>query len=52
MIISVHDDIITVTKELLEMGVDHGIFNMRNPLADQEPLKIFEEEIIPAVAEF
>lgn len=46
------NDIIAVTKELAEMGVDHIIFNMRNPLADQEPLKIFEEEIIPAVAEF
>jgi len=34
------------------MGVDHVIFNMRNPLADQEPLKIFEEVIIPSISEF
>ena len=46
------EDIITVAKELAEMGVNQVMFNMRNPLAENEPLKIFEEEIIPIVSDF
>ncbi|MFX1286785.1 MAG: LLM class F420-dependent oxidoreductase [Promethearchaeota archaeon] len=41
------DDILSMVKTLSEMGIDHAIFNMRNPLAEQEPLSIFRDEIIP-----
>ena len=41
------DDILSMLKTLAEMGIDHAIFNMRNPLAEQEPLSIFRDEIIP-----
>ncbi len=43
------DDIIENLKWQSDLGIDHAIFNMKHPLASQEPLKIFEEEIIPAV---
>jgi len=46
------NDIIDITKELADMGVNHVIFNMKNPLTDQEPLKIFHEEIIPVISDF
>ena len=45
------DDIIDNLKKQHEMGINHAIFNMRTPLASQEPLKTFQEEIIPAVAD-
>ncbi|MFX1284714.1 MAG: hypothetical protein ACFFB5_13730 [Promethearchaeota archaeon] len=41
------DDILSMIKTLAKMGIDHAIFNMRNPLAEQEPLTIFRDEIIP-----
>ncbi|MFX1508082.1 MAG: LLM class F420-dependent oxidoreductase [Promethearchaeota archaeon] len=43
------EDIQSMVKTLAEMGIDHAIFNMRNPLAEQEPLAIFRNEIIPVV---
>jgi len=46
------DDIIENLKWQHELGVDQAIFNMKYPLADQEPLKIFKEEIIPAVSDW
>ena len=42
-------DIIENLKWQYKLGIDHAIFNMKNPLASQEPLRIFKEEIIPAV---
>jgi alkanesulfonate monooxygenase SsuD/methylene tetrahydromethanopterin reductase-like flavin-dependent oxidoreductase (luciferase family) len=41
------DDIIENLKIQAELGIDQAIFNMRNPLASQEPLKVFKDEIIP-----
>ncbi|MCE7740535.1 MAG: TIGR03560 family F420-dependent LLM class oxidoreductase [Candidatus Heimdallarchaeota archaeon] len=46
------DDINATLKILADMGVDHVIFNMRYPLAKQEPIQIFKEEIIPVVADY
>jgi F420-dependent oxidoreductase-like protein len=45
------DDIIDTLKILSDFGIDHAIFNMRHPLADNEPLKIFQNEIIPVAAD-
>lgn len=44
-------DILSMIKTLAEMGINHAIFNMRNPLAKQEPLAIFRDEIIPIASE-
>ncbi len=41
------EDVFDTLRKLAEMGVDHAIFNMRYPLADNEPLQIFKDEIIP-----
>jgi F420-dependent oxidoreductase-like protein len=41
------EDIIENLKWQAELGIDHAIFNMRQPLASQEPLQIFKDEIIP-----
>ncbi|MFW9855981.1 MAG: LLM class F420-dependent oxidoreductase [Candidatus Thorarchaeota archaeon] len=41
------EDIRSMLKTLAELGIDHAIFNMRNPLAEQEPVSIFRDEIIP-----
>ena len=41
------EDIIENLKIQADLGIDHAIFNMQDPLAKQEPLKIFKEEIIP-----
>ncbi len=46
------EDIIDNLKLQAEMGIDHALFNMRDPLASQEPLEIFKNEIIPAVEDF
>ncbi|MFW9779518.1 MAG: TIGR03560 family F420-dependent LLM class oxidoreductase [Candidatus Heimdallarchaeota archaeon] len=46
------EDILSMLKTLADMGIDHAIFNMRNPLSDQEPLSIFQDEIIPFARAF
>lgn len=42
-------DVVVLCRELSEMGFDHVIFNMPN-VADIEPLRTFDEAIIPEVA--
>ncbi len=46
------DDILENLKWQHELGIDHAIFNMKHPLANQEPLRIFQEDIIPVVADW
>jgi hypothetical protein len=46
------DDILENLKWQHELGIDHAIFNMKHPLADNQPLKIFKEEIIPEVSKW
>ncbi|MHA1992217.1 MAG: LLM class F420-dependent oxidoreductase [Candidatus Hodarchaeales archaeon] len=46
------EDTIAHLKELAKIGIDHAIFNMRNPLDENNPLEIFKNEIIPAVKDF
>ena len=46
------DAVLELLKTLAEMGIDHAIFNMRNPLAEQRPLSVFQEEIIPIAKEY
>ena len=45
------DDVIATCRELADVGIEHAIFNMPNAHA-LTPLKIFGDEIIPAVSEF
>jgi hypothetical protein len=45
------DEIIENLKWQAKHGIDHAIFNMREPLASQEPLQIFKDEIIPIAAD-
>jgi len=46
------EETLDTLKALAKIGIEHVIFNMRNPMAEQEPLKIFKEEIIPTVIDF
>ncbi|MHA2365691.1 MAG: LLM class F420-dependent oxidoreductase [Candidatus Hodarchaeales archaeon] len=45
------EDTIDYLKQLAEMGIDHAIVNMRYPLDEHNPLDIFKNEIIPAIAD-
>jgi hypothetical protein len=45
------EDTIQYLKELANIGIEHAIVNMRNPLDEHRPLEIFQNEIIPVVSE-
>ena len=45
------DQVIDTCREMAEAGIEHLVFNMPN-VHEIEPLEVFGQEIIPAVAEF
>ncbi len=44
-------EVVNLCQELAKIGIQHVIFNMPD-VHEIKPLKIFGEEIIPAVADF
>jgi F420-dependent oxidoreductase-like protein len=43
-------DVVDFCRELADLGIQHAIFNMPGNVQDITPIKIFGDEIIPAVA--
>ena len=50
-ILKTEGDTIQYLTELANVGIEHAIVNMRNPLDKHKPLEIFQNEIIPAVSD-
>jgi alkanesulfonate monooxygenase len=46
------DDVITMCRELADIGIEHVIFNMPFNVQEITPLEVFGKEILPVVTEF
>ena len=43
------EDVIETLREMSDLGIDHVIFNMRDPIAEHSPLLVFKDEIISQI---